>query len=205
MKNLIRIFIALIACNYSYAQDCKKPYFEDPIQVDSSNIFIIPVGSCSNITSIYGNENYLPHTNDYANVVFYNSKENKSFYLLKDNLGKIQLGENKYMNIYSMKEYSTKKNLFFMIKMVDYNKDGVIDSDDPFYLYATDKNGNNLTQITPDNCAVISYHIYQDQNIILVKMLIDSNNDHLFTNKDNAIYYKIDLDNLKGEKILELK
>ena len=43
----------------------------------------------------------------------------------------------------------SKRNIFYKVSVDDYNQDKKLTSDDPEYLFVSDKEGNNFRQISP--------------------------------------------------------
>ena len=85
-------------------------------------------------------------------------------------------------------------HVVYLARTDNYNGDNALDSDDPVYLYLTNKNGEGLKQITPKGLNVISWTISKDKKMILVKLKNDKNGNKKFGNGDDELYYRIDLE-----------
>jgi hypothetical protein len=82
--------------------------------------------------------------------------------------------------------------IIYLARTDEYNKDGVIDDDDPIYLFVSTKTGENLKQITPNGMNVTSWKITRDGKTIIVTIQNDKNSDKKFNDEDEIIY-QIDL------------
>ena len=133
-------------------------------------------------------------------MIFYNSTTNQSKKLLEGKLALIApflTKRNSYYN--TEKEPDVTNNILphhiiYSIRMEDFNGDKVIDSDDPSYLFISNKTGDNLRQVTPNGFHVLSWTVSKDKKTILVKAQHDKNKNRKFGNGDDQVYYRIDLD-----------
>jgi hypothetical protein len=99
----------------------------------------------------------------------------------------------------------TASHLFYKVKNVDHNKNGRIDNNDPAILYVSDIDGNNLKPLTPLSENVVSFDIFEKQNIVLIKMQRDLDNDLDFENSDKDFYYiKLNLTTLTFGNRIEI-
>lgn len=202
---ILAIFI--LTYNLIFGQGSSKITrdFGGPIISDSSSTFIIPtVYNAGLFTS-----NKLAMWGDfYSNVIFYNFKTDSSKKLFEKDTYIISLNKVNY-SYYSDRKPSkslTDNFVFYRVMNVDRNKNDRIDSEDPAILYVTDTHGNNLKSLTSENENVVSFDIYEKQNIALVKIQRDSNNDGNFNSKDTDFYFiKLDLDTLVFGKKIEIK
>ncbi len=65
---------------------------------------------------------------------------------------------------------------------------------------------NGLRKITDKNENVVDYYIYENQNLIIVKIQRDLTNDRKFTNKDKDFYFLfLDYKSLKEIKRLDIE
>ena len=85
--------------------------------------------------------------------------------------------------------------IFYRVVKHDFNNDSVYDSKDAIILYVSDLDGKNLIQITPDNERFVDYTKYSEHNLILIKTIIDSNNDSIFANTDETSFREMKLNN----------
>ncbi|MFZ4800016.1 MAG: hypothetical protein ACOYMA_21180 [Bacteroidia bacterium] len=136
----------------------------------------------ANTEYINSNENEF----DIRNIIFYNLKNKQSYPLIKDTLHILSFALHK--------EFSNPL-IFYRVVKYDNNNDSIFNSADPVVLYISDLNGNHLTQITPENEKFIDYFYYPQTNNILVKTIIDSNNDKVFSIADETNFREINLKN----------
>ena len=83
----------------------------------------------------------------------------------------------------------------YIVRTENYNNDNGLDTEDPQYLYISDKSGANLKQVTPKGLNVVSWTLSKDKKIILVKVQNDKNGNKKFGNGDDQLYYRVDLNN----------
>jgi hypothetical protein len=76
--------------------------------------------------------------------------------------------------------------IFYRVVKNDHNQDSVYNSQDPVMLYISDLYGKRFTQITPENEQFVDYTYYPKTQSILIKTIIDSDHDKLFTNFDET-------------------
>ncbi|BAT56399.1 hypothetical protein NOS3756_54040 [Nostoc sp. NIES-3756] len=84
---------------------------------------------------------------------------------------------------------------FYQIIDQDTNKDKNLNQEDAVIGYMSDLSGKNLKQVTPNNTRIINWVVLPSQNIILIKILKDSNNDNKFTGVDRTNFVRVSLDN----------
>lgn len=147
------------------------------------------------------------------NIIFYNTKNKEYHALLKDTVGVVEsyyqfassppdtIGYEKGAPIIvstSKYKYFGKfaaKYLLFSL-LFDHNEDGILDYKDPTQLYLTDKNGKQLTALTPPNTNLINWEFYQASNLLIVRTRTDENGDSKFDRKDRETkVFEIDLKN----------
>src|SRR5258705_294707 len=76
---------------------------------------------------------------------------------------------------------------------LDFNKDGKLNSDDPNYLFISDKAGRHFKQISPENMNLNSWETIKETNKILMMATKDTNGDKKFDDKDETIPLVYDL------------
>ena len=86
---------------------------------------------------------------------------------------------------------TSKENLIFAVKIDEYNKDGVIDSDDPVYIFICRKDGTECKQFSPPGMNVTNWRLIKDGMGILLTIQSDKNSDKKFTEDEEL--YQIDL------------
>lgn len=181
-------------------------YFDNPIVADSSSTMIIPTRYNEDLSS--GSK--IAFWRDYyANIIFYDFKADTHKKLFeKDTYIKgFSYVENKYRSYYNpcnvIPDNISSKWVFYLVKAVDHNGSGRIDSNDPFILYASDKKGNQLKAITPIDESALEIEIHDRLGFALIKMQRDMDKDKDFEASDKDYYYiRLDLNTLElGNKV----
>ena len=73
---------------------------------------------------------------------------------------------------------------------IDYNKDKKLNEKDPELLYVSEINGKNLKRISPQDEDLQYFEIIPKSEQILIRTLRDINQDSIFNNEDESIWYK---------------
>jgi len=120
-----------------------------------------------------------PSENEFniRNILFYDLKTNKSYAILKDTA---------HILSFAMHKEFPKPLILYRIVKKDLNHDSIYNSADPVMLFASDLYGKNLVQITPGDEKFIDYFFYPETGMILVKTIIDSNQDKIFSESDET-------------------
>ena len=185
--------------------DKLKLDFNQPILVDSSIYVMYPLtleSSKESGGSTSSSNGYNRQTT-YWNIIFYNT-ENGQYHLLSDSLKMLIYSYNsKNTNTTvsssaislddSFNQGQVDKMLYFSITTKDYNNDSILNSDDPNYLYISDKTGNNFKQISPNDLKISNWEIIKGTNKILMMAIKDSNGDRKFTDNDESFPLVYDL------------
>jgi hypothetical protein len=82
--------------------------------------------------------------------------------------------------------------LLFLAKTNDQNRDGILDPNDPLYLFLATKTGDSLTRISPPDYNVITWSLSKDNKTILLKLVKDTNGNNKY-NDEREVFYQIDL------------
>ncbi len=168
--------------------------YSQPMQVDSSDYFIIAtiVDKTNKAKYSFGQIGIYRGMGNWTNVLFYNSKTNKTKKLFSN--GPIAVGSVTQAN-YSTGSMGTnilsaiiENNILFMVRNDEYNNDGIIDEDDPVSVFISTKSGEGLRQITPKDMHVLSWQLSKDKKTIIIKLQKDKNGDKKFTDEDEIIY-----------------
>ena len=182
------------------AQKKEEVNFSDPIQVDSSEYFIIPQLIDNDERGEFGKgKGYFPW-GAYRDVYFYDSKSNLTKKVFGNQLALVSAFNNPRRGYYYGKDEQEEPNnilphqVVYLARTENFNGDNALDSDDPVYFYLTNKTGEGLKQITPAGFSVISWTISKDKKMILVKLKNDKNRNKKFGEGDDDLYYRIDLD-----------
>ena len=104
------------------------------------------------------------------------------------------------------KQYSNKW-IFYFVKVSDYNNNGRLDTNDPYTLYVSGKNGNELRPLTQPNENAMSIDIFDKQGFALIKIQSDTNGNKKFGNREWADFYyiRLDLNSLKLARKIDIK
>jgi len=180
---------------------------EEPVLIDSSENVMYPL-----VNKPIEDEGLSLKKDDgektYWNIIFYNTSSKK--YHLLDTTRKMTI--NSYNTSYANREYGysdsypsavdknhslnvTKRGnyIFYSIIINDFNKNGLLDSRDPDYLFLSDKEGNNFRQISPDNRNVNSWELIEKSGKILMQTVSDTNHDKKFSDEKVVVPYIYDL------------
>lgn len=127
-----------------------------------------------------------PHENEFniRNILFYDLKTNKSYAILKDTA---------HILSFAMHKEFPKPLILYRIVKKDFNQDSIYNSSDPVMLFASDLYGKNLVQITPSDEKFIDYFFYPETGMILVKTIIDSNQDKIFSESDETNFRSMNI------------
>jgi hypothetical protein len=162
--------------------------------LDSSNIIIYPLvleqiyrsGSFSG--SSYGGG----ETTSYWNLVFYNTETGTKTLLSPD--------QRIYISSYSIEDYPVSssgseaafregysikgRRIFYNVISADLNGNGNLDTDDPTYLYVSDKEGRGFRQISPDGFDIVSWKTVKGTDKVIMEGRRDDNTDKKFSEED---------------------
>ncbi len=181
--------------------------YAQPLQVDSSDYFI--VGSLVNKTnklkynfSVKNQfEGYNGQHTFWTNVFVHSLKDKKIRKIFSTDLVAVYPVQNTMLYIKfdygytdQTKMYSgmSSKYIIYLARTDEYNKDGIIDEEDPIYIFISAKNGEDFRQITPKGMSVTGWKLGRDGSTLLATIQNDKNNDKKFTDEDENIY-QIDL------------
>jgi hypothetical protein len=129
---------------------------------------------------INNNENEF----DIRNILFHDLNTGISYPLLHDTA---------HILSFALHREFTHAQIFYRIVKKDHNNDDIYNSEDPVILYTSDLNGKNLIQVTPDDEKFVDYFYYPKTQKILVKSIIDRNDDKIFTNSDETNFRELNI------------
>lgn len=160
-------------------------------EVDSSGIFMLPLDMGE--SEKRGKDSYYKNmpANQYWNIVFYNSNDG-SVHLL---------GEQKML----IKQYDVPPNgltegqthpkfIFYHITTTDVNNDKLLNDKDPVYLFATNKEGKGLKQLSPVGYHVKSWTYIKSSGKILMLAIPDSDKNLEFNHEDEVAAFETGTD-----------
>jgi len=168
--------------------------FNEPVFIDSSAVVMYPLTLENNDEEDRGLSSSYSSPATYWNIIFYNTATGR-YHLLDDKRKMVIYSydpKNSDTGSSSSSEfreggYNQVDNLlYYSITITDFNNDGKLNSDDPTYLFVSDKNGKNFKQVSPNNVNVSSWQTIKKTNKVLLQVTKDSNNDKEFTDKDET-------------------
>jgi len=162
-------------------------------EIDSSGIIMFPL-SMGETSRDGGSISYkeIPYSS-YWNIIFYNSN-NSQYHLLSDRKMLISSFDIKYSSGDIVDIAFSKRNIFYKVTVDDYNQDKKLTSDDPEYLFVSDKEGNNFRQISPKDYSLKSWQFIKSTNKIIMAVTKDSDKNRKFGDKDEVTTFQIDIE-----------
>ena len=162
-------------------------------EIDSSGIIMFPL-SMGETSRDGGSFSYkeIPYSS-YWNIIFYNS-HNSQYHLLSDRKMLISSFDIKYSSGDNVDIAFSNRNIFYKVTVDDYNEDKKLTSDDPEYLFVSDKEGNNFRQISPTGYSLKSWQFIKSTNKIIMTVTKDSDKNRKFGEKDEVTTFQIDID-----------
>ncbi len=207
MKFYLTLFLILLStiCFCQFKNSVGAAYTFS-FQVDSSEYFIIggQPRKAERSKYIFENNNngydvYNGQISLWTNALIYNTKTKQ----LKNIIDMPLVGVYPMYNVMELVKYDytfyqrgmisgiTKDNIVYLVKTDTYNKDGVIDVDDPVYIFVSKKDGSNCKQITPNGMNVTGWRVSRDGLTIIATIQPDLNIDKKFS--EDEVLYQIDL------------
>ncbi|MDA3882271.1 MAG: hypothetical protein PF481_03220 [Bacteroidales bacterium] len=210
MKNIflysIVVFFFFTACTTEITPKVEKKLvnasdlnFEKSVKIKGADYLMYPVSIKIETKS----ENYVSKRGferEIYNIVFYNYKTGEK-HLLFDSTQKIKNIAPVILDYRQIKKNKNSK-IIFQIIVNDFDSNNDLKAGhDPAYLFMSDDNGKNLTQISPDFVDARSWKfINEEKTLIEVDGKVDSNNDQKFDGADREHIYIIDIENLNNSK-----
>ena len=211
MKKIVILTTLLLAItSYSFGQikNSNGINYSQPLQVDSSDYFIVGslVNKSNKLKYNFSVKNQFENYDGqnppfWTNVFIHSLKDKKIKKIFANDLVAVYPVQNTMLYIkFDYGYYDQRKmysgmstnGIIYLAKTDEYNKDGVIDDDDPIYLFISTKTGENLRQITPSGMNVTSWKMARDGKTIIATIQNAKNGDKKFTDEDEIIY-QIDL------------
>ncbi|MFO7867892.1 MAG: hypothetical protein R6U95_01165 [Bacteroidales bacterium] len=203
MKHLLYVilFIPLfIACKQEITPQVEKKLvsasdlnYEESVQIKGTDYSFYPVSIKIETT----NKNYVSKRGfdrEIYNLVFYNHKTHEKHLLFDSSQNISQIAP---VIVDYQKKPNIKDNgkLFYLIIITDYdNNDDLEEGHDPAYLFMSDIDGSNLTQLSPDFVDARSWKfLNKEKTLIEVDGKVDSNADQKFDGDDREHIYIIDI------------
>ncbi|GAA4279576.1 hypothetical protein GCM10022259_43010 [Aquimarina mytili] len=158
--------------------------------IDSLEKVILPI-STQNASggSRYTSKSYYADSYpNYWNLIFYDVKTGKTKLLTKKKT-RISDFTTNFKNVGPI----LKKSVLYRAGDTDYNLDKKLTYLDPEQLFISDIDGNKLLRLSPVDENLIEYEIVPNTDKIIFRTLRDSNRDKKFDEKDDKVWYLIDL------------
>jgi hypothetical protein len=197
-------FLATSAVLFSQYKLSEGIAYSTLTQMDSSNYYLM-----GSLITKADRSKYLTTDNSFRsgemwmNVIIYNSATDQFKKLFSTSLNLVYpVNGNAWRGGGTSGVFG--KMITYMVKTDGYNNDGVIDEDDPTYLYVSEKSGDNLKQLTPDDFTVSWWAFSYDKKTMIIKGQRDTNKDKKFKPEDD-LFYKVILDeNIANIKVMPL-
>lgn len=168
----------------------------------NSDYLIIPVGvylDTNNSKGLLSTD--FSRSSDYSrdaalavyNLIFHQRRTGESHLLLNPN--SLIAGFHPIDEENEKGEPIKNKAIFLEVIPEDTNKDGNRDRNDATIGYLADPSGKTLKQITPNNTKIVNWQIDKPLNIMLLKVMQNSNNDSEFTGADDTSFIRVNLNN----------
>jgi hypothetical protein len=162
-------------------------------EIDSSGVVMFPL-SMGETSRDGGSLSYkeVP-SNSYWNVIFYNSNTG-DYHLLSERKMLIRNFDYKYSREDYIDIAQTSGYIFYRVTVEDFNKDRKLTTEDPEYLFISDKEGRNFKQISPDNYNLKSWQLIKSANKVLMTLTKDNDVNKKFDEKDEVVTFEINID-----------
>ena len=221
---ILALISILISCHKKQEKVVKSLIIGDPLECGISNTLLFPVGTSFSQLKI-PNDGEWKISNSRKNILYFS--ENKSelndrmaqVEYVNDNLKDFDIRNILFYNLITGASYPlssdtfhilsfaihnefTKPLIFYRIVKHDINKDSLYNALDPVMLYVSNLSGDTLKQITSENHQFVDYFYYPTAKKILVKTIIDSDNNNEFGINDETNFVEMNV--LKPEYGKEL-
>jgi len=156
-------------------------------EVDSSGIILFPLSMGE--TKRNGGSLSYKDIPDYShwNIIFFNTKTDE-YHLLTDRKMLIRSYELK------SNDETVYHHIFYRVTSFDNNKDKLLTTDDPEYLFISDRTGKNFRQISPEEYSLINWEFIQSSNKVLMAVKKDSDKNNKFDDADEITTFEIDVE-----------
>lgn len=146
-------------------------------------------GACG----IYGSDRRMGT----VNVIVRNADDNSMHLLLKENavIQSVEYPQPPAKNEYGKNEedFPPAGTLYWEIAFEDGNNDGVIDEKDDLGAYLSDPDGSRLERITPAQSRVLEKSYDRKRNLLMMRILRDTNDDKVLDEKDKPSLIEVDV------------
>ena len=159
-------------------------------EIDSSGIVLFPLSAnaVDERHEAFSSGSYT--TTNYWNIIFFNSRTN-DYHLLSD--------QKMIITSYGTTHGSKNKHngkwpgnyLWYNIITTDYNRDGKLSPEDPAAFFISDREGNQLRQLSPPNTQLQSWQYVEASNKMIIAVRKDADRNHLFNEKDEVSLFEM--------------
>lgn len=160
-------------------------------EIDSSGILMFPLSMSEGKRENKGSYYKTMPGSSYWNVVFYNSKTS-GYHLLSEKKILISSIDVRYSGGEYPDIQQSSAYIFYRVISDDINGDNKLDSDDPEYLYVSDKEGKNFRQVSPPGHDLLSWLYVSSVNKIIMSVTIDTDKNKDFGGTDEVIAFEAD-------------
>lgn len=160
----------------------------DFFEIDSSGIFMFPLGMNENKREGSGQFYSSTPGNAYWNIIFLNTHTGEQ-HLLSNKKMWIKNYSFNYAERPAQMMHKENNLIFYTITTDDYNKDDKWNDADPVYLFVTDADGKNFKQISPAQHQVLNWKYAKGTNKIIMTVKKDSDANRSFDQKDEVLIY----------------
>lgn len=161
-------------------------------EIDTSGILLFPLRFSGEEKKSTGSIDYSSRSgaDNFWNIIFLNTRTNESHLLSNQKLLITHFHLN-YLSSNTDKEVNGKY-IYYNIITNDYNQDNRLDNKDPVYLFKSDKNGNNMQQVSPADHHLLNWQFIKTSNKIMMTAIKDVNQDKKFDDKDETVVYEFE-------------
>lgn len=168
-------------------------------EIDSSGILMFPLSMGEKGRE--GNSYKEVPAGHYWNIIFYNTRT-AGYHLLSERKMLISSYDASYSRSSHPAITSAAQHLFYVVTVDDYNEDKRLTTEDPAYLFVTDKEGRNFRQLSPAGYHLRSWQFIPSANKVVMTVAKDSNNNKKFGEKEEVASFEIDMS--KGAPPVEI-
>lgn len=181
----------------------------DPLDCGIDSILLFPVGTTysgaannrgedlKTSNNLYFSENRAAFNDRLAEIEFINERENEFdirnilFYDMVEGGSYQLISDTVHILSFAIHRDLKKPLIFYRIVKKDLNGDEKFNSLDPVMLYVSELDGKKLTQVTAENEHFIDYNYYPQTGKILIKTIIDSDSNKVFSNSDETNFVEM--------------
>lgn len=165
--------------------------YDSPIILDSSDRVLLPISTkLIERRTTYSSDGYFSDDFPrYWNVLFFDLNTGETQLLTEE---KIRISRIFTSNDQELSGASKIMEDLILYEMgdVDLNKDGKLTSEDPKFLFSSNKQGERLTRVSPIDEDLQYFEVIPASDQILIRTLRDLNQDLEFDRKDQTVWYK---------------